>query len=128
LAIPLLHDRGTVWEVDLNPTKGREMQKVRPCLIVSVDAISPTGLRLIVPVTSLTQRKPDALLHVSLAVVDTYDAQNGGLDHDSFVDIFQLRCLAIERFKKPLCRVKQDKVQEVVAQIATVIGVDVEMS
>jgi mRNA-degrading endonuclease toxin of MazEF toxin-antitoxin module len=32
--------RGEIWEVNLNPRKGREQKGIRPCLIVSTDAMN----------------------------------------------------------------------------------------
>jgi mRNA interferase MazF len=45
--------RGEIWLVALDPTIGGEMQKTRPCLIVSPDALV-RGLRtvIVVPLTS----------------------------------------------------------------------------
>jgi mRNA interferase MazF len=43
--------RGQVWEIDLTPTKGAEMEKVRPCVVVSSDTLGVLPLRLVVPIT-----------------------------------------------------------------------------
>lgn len=32
--------RGEIWMFDLNPKKGREQKGVRPCLVVSTDALN----------------------------------------------------------------------------------------
>ena len=32
--------RGEIWMIDLDPKKGREQRGVRPCLIVSTDALN----------------------------------------------------------------------------------------
>jgi mRNA interferase MazF len=49
--------RGEVWWVALDPTVGSEIQKTRPCLIVSPD-VMVAGLRtvLIAPLTSRGRR------------------------------------------------------------------------
>lgn len=51
--------RGDVWIVDLEPTVGREIQKIRPCLVVSPDAMN-RSLRTytIVPLTSGSRAAP----------------------------------------------------------------------
>lgn len=36
--------RGEIWMVDLNPTKGDEKRKVRPCLVIGVDGLSRLNL------------------------------------------------------------------------------------
>lgn len=50
--------RGQVWEVDLNPKRGREQSGVRPCLVVSTDALnrSTFGTVIICPIT--TRERP----------------------------------------------------------------------
>ena len=48
-----------VWWVDLNPTVGAEMQKVRPCVIVSPKELSDhLDTVIIVPVTSAIHGYP----------------------------------------------------------------------
>ncbi len=46
--------RGELWMIDLNPKKGREQKGVRPCLIVSTDALnrSEFGTVILCPITT----------------------------------------------------------------------------
>jgi len=46
--------RGEIWMIDLNPKKGREQKGVRPCLVVSTDALnrSEFGTVIICPITT----------------------------------------------------------------------------
>ena len=50
--------RGEIWMIDLNPKKGREQKGVRPCLIVSTDALnrSEFGTVFVCPVTTTERR------------------------------------------------------------------------
>lgn len=50
--------RAEIWEFDLNPKRGREQRGVRPCLIVSTDALnrSSFGTAIICPIT--TRERP----------------------------------------------------------------------
>jgi mRNA interferase MazF len=45
--------RGEIWMFDLNPKKGREQKGVRPCLVVSTDALnrSDFGTVIVCPIT-----------------------------------------------------------------------------
>jgi mRNA interferase MazF len=43
--------RGEVWLVRLDPTIGGEIQKTRPCVVVSPDALSHLDTFVIVPMT-----------------------------------------------------------------------------
>lgn len=51
--------RGEVWLVGLDPTIGSEIQKTRPCLVVSPDLMN-AGLRtvILVPLTSAGRPAP----------------------------------------------------------------------
>ncbi len=50
--------RGEIWRFDLNPQKGREQKGVRPCLVVSTDALnrSDFGTVVICPITTTERR------------------------------------------------------------------------
>lgn len=50
--------RGEIWEVDLDPRKGREQEGIRPCLIVSTDALNRSrfGAGIACPITT-TERE-----------------------------------------------------------------------
>ena len=58
--------RGEIWEVDLNPTVGREQSGRRPALIVSDNALNsgPRGLVVVIPVTGTFRGLPT---HVPVA-------------------------------------------------------------
>ena len=47
--------RGEIWMFDLNPKKGREQKGVRPCLVMSTDALnrSEFGTVIICPITTV---------------------------------------------------------------------------
>ena len=45
-----------IWLVNLDPTRGSEIQKTRPCLIVNADSIGKLPLRVIVPLTDWKER------------------------------------------------------------------------
>lgn len=49
--------RGEVWWVRLDPTVGHEIQKTRPCLVVSPDQLNRHGMCVIVPLTSSEKRR-----------------------------------------------------------------------
>ncbi len=44
--------RYEVWLINLDPTLGREINKTRPCLIISPDEMSPLSTVLVAPMTS----------------------------------------------------------------------------
>lgn len=44
--------RFEVWLVELNPTKGREINKTRPCVIISPNELSALATILVAPMTT----------------------------------------------------------------------------
>ncbi len=44
--------RFDVWLVDLNPTKGREINKVRPCVVISPNEMARLSTVLMAPMTT----------------------------------------------------------------------------
>ncbi len=44
--------RFEVWLVSLDPTKGREINKTRPCVVISPDEMSPLSTVLVAPMTT----------------------------------------------------------------------------
>jgi len=59
--------RGEVWWVDFNPSKGGEIQKVRPAVIVSNDASNKHLNRVqVIPLTSQTERLYPSEAYVSV--------------------------------------------------------------
>ena len=51
-----------VWTVELNPTKGAEINKTRPCLIISPDSINKTLSTVIVaPLTHTIKDYPSRI-------------------------------------------------------------------
>ena len=62
--------RGELWMINLNPKKGREQKGVRPCLIVSTDAMnrSEFGTVILCPIT--TTERPSFQWRVGLQPKD----------------------------------------------------------
>ena len=51
--------RGEVWQINLDPTVGREIQKTRPCVIVSPPEINDhLSVMLVAPLTSGSRPAP----------------------------------------------------------------------
>ena len=44
--------RFQVWFVKLNPTKGREISKTRPCIVISPDEMAALSTVLVAPMTT----------------------------------------------------------------------------
>lgn len=85
--------RGEIWLVDLDPTKGHEIRKRRPVVVLSSDSIGSIGLRIGIPVTSYRPKHAKFPWCVPLKA----NARNR-LDNDSTADAYQIKCVSTERF------------------------------
>src|SRR5262245_63425449 len=85
--------RGEIWLVDFDPAVGAEIQKVRPALVVRLDAIGRLPLRMVVPIT---EWKPQYVNYPWLAERPASPAN--GLTKDSGADAFQTKSLSQFRF------------------------------
>jgi len=85
-------NRGEVWEVNLEPTEGAEIKKIRPCVIVNRDALAKLPLKIIVPLTEWDPRYETAPWHVPIETT----AKNG-LTKKSSADTFQVRSISQTR-------------------------------
>jgi mRNA interferase MazF len=83
--------RGEIWEVDLNPTIGREQAGRRPVLIVSDNSLnsSPRGLVVVIPITGTSRGFPT---HVPVSPPE------GGLAKPSVMMTEQVRSISKHRF------------------------------
>lgn len=108
--------RGEIWLVELDPTKGDEIKKMRPCLVINSDSIGKLRLRLIAPITEWNTTFLHNLWHVQIDP----DGKNG-LTKASAIDVLQLRGVSTSRCRKKLGRVTALQMEEVVAAIAVVI-------
>lgn len=85
--------RGEIWLVELNPTRGSEIQKTRPVVVVSSNAINGLPVRLVSPVTSYQEK------HLKWIWAVPIDPASGtGLFKKSTIMPEQSRCVSLERF------------------------------
>ena len=82
--------RGEIWVADLDPTRGHEQAKTRPCIVVSDDRFnrSASGLVVVVPLTTVGRGIP---WHVRVTVED------GDVREESFAKTDQVRAVSRDR-------------------------------
>lgn len=110
--------RGEIWDIDLNPTRGQEINKVRPALVISSDALGKLRLKIIVPITEWQDSFEGNPWHVPLQ-----PSASNGLSKPSAADAFQVRSLSMERFLKYRGRVSKQELEEVVQALAAVVEI-----
>ena len=84
--------RTEIWLINLDPTVGAEIKKIRPAIIVSDDALGILPLKVIVPIT-------DWKSHYSAAdwMVQLIPDSTNKLSKISAADCFQVRSLSETR-------------------------------
>jgi mRNA interferase MazF len=85
--------QGEIWYVDLEPTRGAEMRKTRPCLVVSAVGIGRLPIRIIVPITGWQTSFED-----SAWLVKIEPTPENGLSKTSAADTLQIRGVDLSRF------------------------------
>lgn len=110
--------RSEIWLVDLNPTRGAEMQKIHPTVIVSNDAVGILPLKVSAPITEWKDWHKKMPWMVPLAP----DSANG-LSKPSSIDTFQIRSVSQDRFVKRLGELPEEVMQEIVRAVSLVLNI-----
>ena len=109
--------QGDVWSISLDPTKGSEIKKTRPCVIISSDSINPSKeIRLIVPLTELSRSKEGLFWCVPVE-----PTVRNGLRKNTVADVLQTRCVSIERVQNKLGVISAELLEEIKAALAAII-------
>ena len=106
--------RGEVWQVDLDPVRGREQGGRRSALVVSSDDLNqgPSGLVVLLPFTTVDKR-----LAFHLAV----DPPEGGLRRRSFLKPEDIRSVSTGRMGRRLGTVSAATMEIVAERLSTLL-------
>lgn len=106
-----------IWWVDLEPSKGAETRKKRPCVVVQADLVNLKSKTLIV--APLLPEHKDWPFAVNI----TPSAQNG-LDKDRHINLKQLRAIDTVRFSTREGVLEKRYLNQVLVALQTVFGID----
>ena len=109
---------GDVVYVNLDPTKGAEKSKVRPCLVLEAGA-SPLPLVIVLPITEDNGRRGRLFVPIG-------DYSGAGLAKPSAVDCYQIRCLDVERLDARVGEVTEDVLEKVRRTLAIILDIGKE--
>ena len=109
---------GDVVLVDLDPTKGAEKGKTRPCLVL-VGSGHPWRILIVVPITDINDGTRSKKLFVPIPHPDN----DTGLTKESCIDCFQIRCLAEGRALKKLGEIPQKTLDETLSRIGAILNI-----
>jgi mRNA interferase MazF len=102
--------QGDIWLINFEPTKGDEMKKIRPAVVVNGDFATGLDLKIVVPVTSW--RNDFSKIWWLFKLIPD---KNNKLDAVSAVNCLQIRCVSDTRFIKRLGTVERDALEEIIA-------------
>ena len=109
--------RGEVWLIDFDPSVGSETRKVRPAVVVSLDAVGRLPLRVVV---SVTDWKPHYTFYPWFTLLPVNAAT--GLVKDSGADSFQVKSVALDRFVRPIGVTTPAQLDSIASAIALCVG------
>jgi len=102
--------RGMIIDVNLDPTKGSETGKIRPCVVVTNDIYNErVPVIQVVPITEWSAKKAQIKTNVEI-----YSSSDNGLSKKSIADCLQTRPIDHRhRLVKIRGRLSIDKIQEI---------------
>lgn len=107
--------RGEIWVVDLHPTRGSEIRKKRPCLVLSNNVQNKNSQALsVIPISSSELKYP--MLQFSV------DEKLSGLKKASHLEISQLRAADKSRFSKKLGIITPELFEELYMKLNLYLG------
>lgn len=109
--------RGEIWMIGFDPQVGQEIGKIRPALVISANSVGRLPLRIVVPITGWNEHYAGFPWFVYLT-----STHANGLTKDSGADAFQVKSVAIARFKSRKGRVAGKILDEVAAAVALCVG------
>jgi len=102
--------RGEIWLVQLDPTRGQEIQKTRPAVVISADVLNAIPMRIIIPIAKWQQKFKNRPFMVTIV-----RTSENGLNVDSAGNVLQIRSITTERFVQRLGTVSTQVLQELLA-------------
>jgi mRNA interferase MazF len=112
---------GEIYTVNLDPTIGDEIRKMRPVVILNGGHEKHLKLAIVAPVTQWKTHWEQNPFFVVL----TPDMLNG-LEKKSAVDCFQIRAVSHQRFLNRLGIVSQGDLDRIKQSIALILDIDAE--
>lgn len=110
--------KGEIWLVNFNPTKGSEIDKRRPAVVISADDVGKLPLKIVVPITDWKPRYADTAWFTHLAATPLT-----GLSKESGAYGFQVKSISTDRITKKLGEVDEDDLYIILNTVALCIGI-----
>ena len=105
--------------IDLNPTKGAELKKARPCIIVSNDDIGVLPLKVVVPLIGHKQSHNGKSWLVPIA-----PTPQNGLSKTSTADALNIRSVSDTRIIKKIGTIDDTTYEALVDAMRVVLNIE----
>ncbi|MEA2043645.1 MAG: type II toxin-antitoxin system PemK/MazF family toxin [Bacteroidota bacterium] len=113
-----MKQQNEIWLINLNPTKGAEIKKTRPAIIVNDNAVGRLPLKIIVPLTDWKDR-----YEVAPWMVKIEPNKQNKLTKTSSADCFQVRSVSENRFVKKIGKIDNETSEEIKIALAKVLSI-----
>jgi len=110
--------QGEIWQINLDPTVGAEIQKSRPAVIVNDNTLGKLPLKIVVPITDWKQR-----YEVAPWMVNLFPDEDNNLAKESAADCFQIRSLSVDRFSNQIGVIGRKKLEEIKKALSKVLSI-----
>jgi mRNA interferase MazF len=110
-------NRGDVWAVHLDPTKGREMSKTRPCLVVSNNTANKYSP--LVSVVVITKTAPSRSYRFIVEI-----PASANMPERSWIHCNQIRTVDKQRFGRYYTTLDADTMRKVSEALRVQLGLD----
>jgi mRNA interferase MazF len=109
--------------VELDPTRGSEIQKTRPCVIVSPDIINQNSNTIIVSaITHYDEKKATSFFFVPVSANETT-----GLTKESLINTLQIRTIDKTRILKKMGKIPKKMESSLDYALKLAVGTDDEV-
>lgn len=109
-------NRGEIWMLNLDPTVGAEIKKIRPVVIVNSNNMGILPLRVVVPLTDWKNHYQNAEWMVKIK-----PERKNGLLKNSAADTFQIRSVSTIRFVRKVGDIGEEEMEHIIQAIGLVI-------
>lgn len=112
---------GDIYWVNLDPTRGDEIKKKRPVVVLNSGHQKHLKLAIVVPITSWS-----SYWETNPFFVPVLPNANTGLEIKSAIDCFQIRAISHERFVEKIGTISNATIQLVKKSLALILDIDSE--
>ena len=106
-----------IWDVDFNPTKGQEISKTRPAILVNDQSLGKLKLKIVIPITDVPYPN---IWHESIK-----NSKSNGLTKDCVADCFQLKSISDDRFKNKRGKLEALYQSRIQLKLMLVLGIKI---